>query len=917
MGKLLLITGLVFTIFFGSFSVAQDQDTRELNILSTAYDEFLANGDFMNAEKAVMRYLQHPLTEYQKGRGYGKLAAVYVYLERYNDAMIWFKKMEDLKLDRYYQDIILGYSYIGQAIISEKKRSYYKAIELTEKAIRIYEPAASRDKYFLQSLSAADHNLGTYFVEIGQFEKALGYLKLSMKIKSENGFPDKGITYISLAKAYHGLKDQTLAESNFRNCIETSIAEFGENYYRLPTYYFDYGEFLQNNGRIKEAEKYFRTGLTGCLKIFGEKNNQTSKGFNLMGRNYILKGNIDSSLYYYQRSLISIVDDFNETDITKNPDIDSSILDVRLMENLKGKSEALELLASKQTGEERIKSLNLSLETIEPAMDLIDVIRNNYPTEETMLYLAVNQKQTFLTALRIASQLNSIHGNDEFLERMYSIVLRAKAAVLRNQIAGNNLLFSSALPDTLRNKLLQLSGNIAGYNKFILEEQNKPSPDTSKLNIWKDELFEMNKEDEKLSANLGEYIPRYDELLNKTSPVPVSAIQKKIENDETMIDYFISKNYDSGKRRIYIFVINRGSLNYVESDVDSIFALKAHSLKLNNEPAGGAGESSACISALHYFYMKLIRPVERFIHNKRIIVIPDEEINVLPFEAFLREAPGEGKCDFDGLHFLLEDYIISHAYSASLLPDPATPGRRATVVSFSPSYGTESGFDSLGGAVQEIRNINALMSGRSHTFDKATKSMFLSAIKDSVIFHLAMHSVSDTANSLYSYLLFSTETDSNEEARLYNYEVSLNKIISPMIVLSSCNSGTGNLYSGEGQLSLARSFILAGASSVVRTAWEVNDDSGSEIITRFYYYLSKGRNKDEALRMAKVDFLKKSPPVLRNPYYWAAYEILGDNGPIINKDNRIVTFVTILVLISVSALFFYFRRRRILPDGSL
>ena len=73
-----------------------------------------------------------------------------------------------------------------------------------------------------------------------------------------------------------------------------------------------------------------------------------------------------------------------------------------------------------------------------------------------------------------------------------------------------------------------------------------------------------------------------------------------------------------------------------------------------------------------------------------------------------------------------------------------------------------------------------------------------------------------------------------------------------MVVLSACNSGGGTLYSGEGLMSLARGFTLAGASSVIKTAWEINDETSSAIITRFYSHLAKGEDKDEAMRHRKT-----------------------------------------------------------------
>jgi CHAT domain-containing protein len=177
--------------------------------------------------------------------------------------------------------------------------------------------------------------------------------------------------------------------------------------------------------------------------------------------------------------------------------------------------------------------------------------------------------------------------------------------------------------------------------------------------------------------------------------------------------------------------------------------------------------------------------------------------------------------------------------------------------------------------------------------------------------------MSDTLNSSYSYILFSSDGKGEERRRLYNYEISLSRLNSPMVVLSACNSGTGTLYSGEGLMSLARGFILAGASSVIKTAWEVNDDASSAIIEDFYKYLSKGKRKNEALRLAKLEYLESVTPSLKNPYYWAAYEVLGDNAPVSENNKSTVILLTVAILIPVAGLLFvYFRRRRSFAERS-
>jgi len=132
-----------------------------------------------------------------------------------------------------------------------------------------------------------------------------------------------------------------------------------------------------------------------------------------------------------------------------------------------------------------------------------------------------------------------------------------------------------------------------------------------------------------------------------------------------------------------------------------------------------------------------------------------------------------------------------------------------------------------------------------------------------------------------------------------------------MIVLSACNTGSGTLAHGEGIMSIARGFILAGASSVIKTFWDVNDDASAKIMIDYYYHLSRGRAKDESLRLAKLAYLKASPPAYVNPWYWAAYSVTGDRKPIAkNNKIRLLLVSSAVILLAAVILSSYLRRRK-------
>jgi hypothetical protein len=87
-------------------------------------------------------------------------------------------------------------------------------------------------------------------------------------------------------------------------------------------------------------------------------------------------------------------------------------------------------------------------------------------------------------------------------------------------------------------------------------------------------------------------------------------------------------------------------------------------------------------------------------------------------------------------------------------------------------------------------------------------------------------------------------------------------------------------------MSLARGFYYAGCPDVVMTMWPVEDQLSSSLIQDFYHYLAQGKNKAEALQLAKINFLKSADPLRAHPYFWAGYVNIGDTSPLVEKQKE-------------------------------
>jgi CHAT domain-containing protein/tetratricopeptide (TPR) repeat protein len=903
----------------------QDKGTYDLFL---KYSEFYNKGDFIKAEECMLLVLNpknNPPTEYISA-AYNNLGVVSLTLGKYDKALEYNFKAESYisKKDQNSQELADIYNNRGR--IFNIKKSFDVAVEYLEKSIRIYQILGTQNKKVLNSLSAAYINISIAYIETRKYSLALHYLYKNVKLNSKYNLLGLSLTFLNIAKTYVKIGNSKKAEEFYLKSISSFAKEYNEYFYRLAEVYFDYGMFLKSVGRNIEALEVHKKALAICLKNYGEKHTLISLAYKHIGDDFVTQNKCDSALFNYQKSLISVVKNFSDPDIFSNPSIDSSLFDIRLLDNLKSKAQTLELFARDQNDPgAKLKTMNKSLETIELALQLIERIRNNYMSEESRIYLAENEKETYLFAAHLAYSLYSTTHENLMGYKMYAIAQKAKAAILRNEITGNELLYSAGVPDSLREKQNRLTGNIAAYNNLILEETRKAIPGSNKISLWKDALFDMNREKEKVTGDIEKVFPQYHDLIRKTEPLSLEQIQKQLKKDETIVDYLLSNQYSGGKRKAYVFLISRDHLDFRELGLDSLLVKNAEIIRKTGNPsmADRSGQNNFInyTDALNYMYLNLIKPVEDLFRGKKLIIIPDEEIGWLSFDEFLKNKPGPDQADYEGLHFLINDYTFSYGYSSSLIFSKSRGAiRGAKVSAFSPDYysTTLSGgeLSSLKGASVEIGSIYKWFRGKNYSGVAATKANFISALHDPAIYHLAMHSMSDSVNSKYSYLMFDTHGLSRSDARLYNYEISLTRIKSPMVVLSACNSGSGTLYSGEGLMSLARSFTLAGASSVIKTSWEINDEASAAIITRFYFHLSKGKEKNEAMRLAKLDYLNVSSPAFKNPYYWAAYEVLGDNSPVARNITGYGIIIVLVAIFSGGMVLFYFKRRRIFSDRS-
>ena len=94
-----------------------------------------------------------------------------------------------------------------------------------------------------------------------------------------------------------------------------------------------------------------------------------------------------------------------------------------------------------------------------------------------------------------------------------------------------------------------------------------------------------------------------------------------------------------------------------------------------------------------------------------------------------------------------------------------------------------------------------------------------------------------------------------------------------LVILSACDSGSGEVKNGEGVMSLLHAFRIAGAETVLASHWKVSDKATSLLMTEFMRRWRGGESRANAWREAQLTLLRSKD--FSNPFFWSAFTLTG------------------------------------------
>lgn len=271
----------------------------------------------------------------------------------------------------------------------------------------------------------------------------------------------------------------------------------------------------------------------------------------------------------------------------------------------------------------------------------------------------------------------------------------------------------------------------------------------------------------------------------------------------------------------------------------------------------------------------LLGPViDRLPTVRRIIFVADGPLQRLPFAAL--PVPRSNA-------YLAQQVAISTVGSGSLLEllkrgqgahgVLALASTHDSGLSDAQSRSTDAPLREVSSEVQDaIRLLNPDDGGQAIT-DATESSVKKTGWSNYRVIHVAAHSLIDESFPRNSAILLRPE--GSEDGALRAAEISQLPVNADLVVLAACRTQFGRILRGEGLLSLARSFMEAGARSVVASLWDVGDRDTRVLMRSFYAGIAAGLPPDQALRMSQMHMLR-SGGSLAAPKVWAAFQVSGE-----------------------------------------
>jgi len=637
--------------------------------------------------------------------------------------------------------------------------------------------------------------------------------------------------------------------------------------------------------------------------------------------NFHLQRKLNPALEQYQLALVALLPTYQKTDFYHLPNMKQCVFEFPsdFLIILEGKAQvfydyALDL--KKNKAHEGVKALKASLENCELAMDYLQELHKTLKVEGSKLIFVEKMLPLYELSIKVVLHLAKSLEDNSILEKAFYFHELANVLLLRSSMQENEAKLRTSIDSDLLQQEKDLKNKLETYLKKIEQEERKGlQKDETALQKWKEEHLNVLQKHQTLIEQFEKEYPQYYQLKYNLQTVSVSELQADLNENTVIISYFV------GVEMGYIFAVTSDEYEVIPFEIPSNFdeLIEAY---LDNIHAQNLVDFTRLS---HQLYFLLIQPIDYLVFDlfadetKNLVIIPNASLLYLPFETLIRHLPDSREPAFHQLDYLLHYCQIQYHYSATLYhqylkqtaennPTPYSIQSTNSVdfMGFAPIYTSdkeatqevlrnlagdysrwtshsealrEGTFIPLPFSEKEVQNIETLftqkgLKGENFLYGNATKNHFKTFASKAKYLHIAAHGLTNDKYPKLSGIVFHPNDDSTE---IYDSVLSMGEVYqlqldADLVVLSSCESGIGQLAKGEGMMAMNRGFIHAGAKNVIYTLFKVLDKPSSELCEALFEEILAGKSYSEALRQAKLKLIQREDV---DPKSWSGFVLLG------------------------------------------
>jgi len=406
--------------------------------------------------------------------------------------------------------------------------------------------------------------------------------------------------------------------------------------------------------------------------------------------------------------------------------------------------------------------------------------------------------------------------------------------------------------------------------------------------------------------------------INKNSYL-VNAIKNYRKPILLMLDKQRGISIKEGTKENLLSVRNRKNKSAFDKSINYYRMLLVNSISDDQEGVHFSETNRAFKNFSNILYELLIKPVEDSLVGKnKLTIVPDGILGFLPFETLVdqhneylterldikytqsmtilkllkkrkynnsrRSMLAFGGAVYDQVSYA-EDMIENQTQLAYLERSVFRSTREKKSLRNIYARLGKANWGNLPGTLQEVKVLSGIIKDADVvTGDNVSENNVKRLAKNGnlaqyKILHFATHGLVVPEIPELSALVLSQFKDEKreEDGYLRMDEIAKLNIKADFVNLSACETGLGKIYRGEGVVGLAQSFLVAGASGLSVSLWQVSDDSTSKFMTELYKKVQeKGIGYSQATTEVKRGFINGVyGEQWKSPYYWSPFVYYG------------------------------------------